>query len=355
MEYIVYHTINIVNLKHYIGVHKTENASIFDGYLGCGVRANSPSSYMNPSTPFQSAVKRYGPGSFKRTILKRFDNLEDALDLERWLVCPEFVKRKDTYNAVLGGNYSSYNFPIYQFDTQGNLLKEWFNTQEAADFYSISSTAILNSIKFQGSCVGYFWNTENVINIKDRSLYVGSICYKYDSDGNYIEMYNSMLEASRANNTLIQSIQRSVKGGYCVEGFYYSTELFEEFIKIPKVSIKNKNIFIYDLQGKFITTLKNGKEIQNFFNINSTSCVTTAIRTGRQYKDYQIKLEFSESIDPVEDKRNKSKRVGQFSETGDIIREFDSITQACEVFGTAVQKVLRGQQQKTKGFIFKYI
>ena len=167
-----------------------------------------------------------------------------------------------------------------------------------------------------------------------------------------------MLEASRANDVCIQSIQRGIKGGYCVKDFYYSTQLFEEFEKIPKITIKNRDIYIYDLQGNFITSLRNErgkKRIEEFFNISSTSSITTAIRTGRQYRDYQIKLEYTESISPAEDKRNKSKRVGQYSLTGDLIKEFDSITLACEEFGTAVQKVLRGQQQQTRGFIFKYL
>ena len=74
-EYIVYMTINLVNNKIYIGVHKTENPNIFDGYIGCNVKINSPSTYMNPSTPFQYAVKKYGIKSFKREILFIYDNM----------------------------------------------------------------------------------------------------------------------------------------------------------------------------------------------------------------------------------------------------------------------------------------
>lgn len=42
MKYIVYLTKNLKSKingtnKIYIGVHKTENPEIFDGYIGCGV------------------------------------------------------------------------------------------------------------------------------------------------------------------------------------------------------------------------------------------------------------------------------------------------------------------------------
>ena len=57
MKYIVYLTknklekVNGIN-RIYIGVHATENPAIFDGYIGCGVYINQPSTYINPKTPF---------------------------------------------------------------------------------------------------------------------------------------------------------------------------------------------------------------------------------------------------------------------------------------------------------------
>lgn len=79
MKYIVYLTTNInssingIN-RIYIGVHQTENPEIFDGYIGCGVYVNQPSTYMYPKTPFQYAVKKYGTNSFKREILFIFES-----------------------------------------------------------------------------------------------------------------------------------------------------------------------------------------------------------------------------------------------------------------------------------------
>ncbi len=221
-------------------------------------------------------------------------------------------------------------------------------------FYNVSDTAIHNANRFKGSCKNYFWSTDLEINIKEYSNYVGQICYKYNSDGKYVETYNSFVEAANDNDDFLQSIQRSVKGGYKSKGFYYSTELHDFFNGLPKISLKNKSIYIYDLNGNFIITLNSGNEICNYFNIKSTSPITTAIRTGRQYKNYQISLEFKDKLPELIDKRNIKKIVQQFTLTGELIEEFESITKACEKFGTGVQKVLRGQQQQCKNFIFKY-
>jgi hypothetical protein len=352
--YIVYQTTNIKNNKIYIGVHKT-NVETFDGYIGCGIRLNNPSSYMNPTTPLQYAVKKYGTSNFKRVTLASYDLLEDAFNLEKTLVNKEFIIRQDTYNAKLGGfGGSSYSRKINQFSLNGVLLKEWASILEAADFYSISDTAIHNAIKFKGSSKQFFWSDDSKINITEFSNYVGQTCYKYNELGKYIDTYNSLAEAAKINNDSLQSIQRSVKGGYKSKGFYYSTELHEIFTGFPKLSLKNKSIYVYNLDGNFIITLNSKDEICNFFSVKSTSSITTAIRTNRQYRNYQISLEYKDKLDPLIDKRNTRKIIQQFNLTGDLIEEFESITKACDKFGTGVQKVLRGQQQQCKGFIFKY-
>ena len=72
MKYIVYQTVNKVNNKIYIGVHGTETDD-FDGYIGNGVSIYRPSTYMNPKTPFQFAVKKYGIKNFVRTTIKKFN------------------------------------------------------------------------------------------------------------------------------------------------------------------------------------------------------------------------------------------------------------------------------------------
>jgi phage regulator Rha-like protein len=125
MKYIVYLTTNIENNKIYVGVHKTENPEEFDGYLGCRVYTTKPSTYNKSKTPFQFAVNKYGAKAFKRSLIKIFDTLEEALFLEAEIVNEQFIKRGDTYNVALGGGLIPLtNKKVYQYSLSGDFVAE---------------------------------------------------------------------------------------------------------------------------------------------------------------------------------------------------------------------------------------
>lgn len=86
---IVYKTTNLINNKIYIGVHSTDNLD--DGYIGSG-------------RYFLKAVNKHGYSNFKKEIIQDFKFLTDALNLEKYIVNEDFIKREDNYNLALGGN-----------------------------------------------------------------------------------------------------------------------------------------------------------------------------------------------------------------------------------------------------------
>lgn len=143
MKYIVYQTVNKVNNKIYIGVHGTTNPDEFDGYIGNGVSIYRPTTYMNPKTPFQYAVKKYGIKSFIRTTLKIFDNEEDAYKMEEELVNDDFLKREDVYNLVKGGRIEVINAipkkKIYMYNLDGEFEMEFDGVNEAGRYLNPSS------------------------------------------------------------------------------------------------------------------------------------------------------------------------------------------------------------------------
>jgi hypothetical protein len=94
--YIIYKTTNLVNQKIYIGVHKQKFKKllfpiIFDGYFGSG-KALKP------------ALKKYYKENFIRETLFVFYTRDEAYVKEKEIVNKEFIKRKDTYNLVVGGH-----------------------------------------------------------------------------------------------------------------------------------------------------------------------------------------------------------------------------------------------------------
>lgn len=179
--------------------------------------------------------------------------------------------------------------------------------------------------------------------------------HKYDGEtGKYIESYSSMPLAAKDNNVLIQQIQNAVKGGYIASGFYYSKDLYEFYTGKNKISIKNKTLYVYNLNGDFVTELNGSAEICKFLNAKFINSVTNAMRMNRPYRGYQLSLEKLDKMNPNIDKRNIKKPILQYSLIGEFIKEFSSISEAEMIYGSGVRRVLKGQQKHCHNFIFKY-
>ena len=91
MYHIVYLTTNTLNGKIYIGVHSTEDLD--DGYLGSG-------------HGIMRALKKHGRHNFVRQILHHCLTDVEAYTIEESIVDADFIKRRDTYNHVTGGQAS---------------------------------------------------------------------------------------------------------------------------------------------------------------------------------------------------------------------------------------------------------
>lgn len=114
--YTVYRTINLINNKEYIGIHRTENPN--DLYLGSG-------------ETLKKAIRQYGKENFKKEILFIFDNPEEMIAKEAELVNEEYVKRENTYNLVSGGiSKAYYSEETRRKISQSNIGKTVIITEE---------------------------------------------------------------------------------------------------------------------------------------------------------------------------------------------------------------------------------
>ncbi len=201
MKYIVYLTKNLINSHIYIGVHGTENPEIWDYYLGDGCFANKPSSYNHCKLPFAAAVHKYGPNNFRRTTLKVFDNIKEALYLESILVDEKFIKRRDTYNITLGGGIPPIlNKNVFQYDLNGNFIKEWFSIVKATEELKLYNGAIRNAVLNKCSCGGFYFTFNKVdkLDISDyRETKYKSHVLVYNQDRMLLNEFQSIADAAR--------------------------------------------------------------------------------------------------------------------------------------------------------------
>lgn len=359
MKYIVYCTTNIVNNKIYVGVHETENPDIFDGYLGNGVYANRPGTYMKPKYAFHFAVKKYGPKNFKRAIMFIYNTLDEALHKEGEIVTPEFVKLDTNYNMIPGGGQFRTGDPIYQFDKDGNLVKSWKNLKEVSEFFNCNETTFRNALHFKENYFGYFWSREKTIELNNFSKGDSKkTVYKYLPNGKLIETYESLLAASKANNTTPSALTTAIQGQSLYrKEYYYSYQLYDVFIPKPKVTVRNKTFYLYDLEGNYIREFANCNELKEFMGVKSNSSISDVInRRNGLYKDWQITTEYVEKL-PSTINKSKSKKVNVYDKEGNFIKTCESVAKAAKEFNvksSGINRVLRGLACTTGGYIFKF-
>ena len=191
-----------------------------------------------PRTPFQYAVKKYGVKAFVRTTLKIFDSRQDALDLERWLVDEEFVKRTDTYNIILGGGNKDLiptnSRIVYVYDRYGKFIREFPTATSAAQFiYNNKQNASLISkaaksgtfckeyqvsyikVPYMKDYISYkrkvFNKMCNIINSKYKDNKILHIVNpvkiaQYTIDGKLIKIWESMAACKKAGFTNVQGV-----------------------------------------------------------------------------------------------------------------------------------------------------
>lgn len=357
-KYIVYQTINTVNNKIYIGVHKTKDISKFDGYLGNGVNVNWPSTYMKPKYPFQCAVKKYGTSAFRRSTLYVYSNEDSAYGKERELVNLDFVLREDTYNCILGGNLRPlfyYRHKVYQFDEQGNLVKEWEDVYEVADFLETWKQSVYNAIIKKTKLYGFYWSYDSEIDLKEyTNPSPAQRVYKYTAKGKCVAVYESIYQAAKENCYAIASLYSRIKEGALTKGYYYSLELYDEYTPKPRVELKNKVIYVYDLNGNYEASVP-FKEIHAYLGVSSSKKLSTVIKTKSVIKEKQLRLEKLNKIEPYI-KRNNKKAVLVYKLDGTFVGEYESVNKACtelNLDSSCVHRVLRGVSKGTKGYTLK--
>lgn len=357
MKYIVYLTTNLVNKFIYIGVHKTETPDKWDHYLGCGCYDDVPKSYNCRETAFQCAVAKYGPKNFFRKTLKVYDTLKEALALESKIVTLSFIERTDVYNQTVGGGYPpSAEKQIYQYDLEGNFIKEWESIKTITNYFKVNKDRIRMVIDDKRSFMTSYWSEECFLKL-DISEYRpssrGSI-RQYTTKGVFLKSFKNTTEASKALDIERSKITNAIYGKYATEGYWFlkEDETIESYLN---GSIKiEPPIYMYDITGAFIKKFKNISEVKHTYSYNKND-LKRAVKNNNLFNNYYWSFDKYDNIllENPEIESKKPRKVYQYTLEGDFIKEWNSISECRKQFPSVLQVCL-GKRNHCKKFKFSF-
>lgn len=347
MKYIVYQTVNKENGKLYIGVHKTENPEIFDGYIGNGIYVGY--TLQNPKTVYQHALKKYGYKNFIRTNIKVFDTLEEALELESQLVTAEFVKQDNNYNTSIGGGYCVIYKTIYQFNNKQELIKTWEGNYEISEYYGISRNqiqyAIHNKKILKDSYFSYLENPDFL----EYSKYKNNNLYQYSLNGDLINVFENTKVCSEQLQLSFKSLETSISEKKKYKNYYWThnPDNIYTIIKLNKLyNLQNNSVQQFDIDGNFIQEYNSISEAAKILNYKYNT-LKSAVRLG-SLVDGRYYFKSTKIV-------SKSTKIGQYDfTTGELIKIWDTIAQCAKIHPKA-REVVKGQRNQTHGYTFKYI
>jgi hypothetical protein len=356
-KYIVYLTINKVNNFIYVGVHKTEDPNKFDTYLGCGVYSNSPKSYNCRETAFQCAVAKYGPKNFRRKTLRIFDSLKPALQLEEKIVTQQFIERPDVYNQTVGGGYPpSSNKEIYQYDLEGNFIKEWKSIKSITDYYKVNKDRVRMVINDKRSFEASYWSEEcfNHLDVTEyRPSSRGSI-RQYTTDGVFLKSFRNTTEAAKQLDIERNQITNAICDKYATNGYWFlkEGETIESYLD---GSIKNEpKVYLYSTSGEFIKEFDNISAVKKEYKYNKND-LKRAIKNNALFNDYYWSYNkyINILLENPELEQRSPRKVYQYTMEDEFVREWDSIT-SCKKHFPSVLQVCLGKRNHCKKFKFSF-
>lgn len=358
VKYIVYITVNTVNGKFYIGVHRTETPLIFDGYIGCGAFIDKPSSYNKGKVPLHKAILKYGTKSFIRNTLAVFDSLEEALKLEALLVNEDFIKRPNTYNATVGGGAPPMlNREVYQYTIKGELVKVWESETDILKYYD-SKVSITTIIKNKRSFAGYLWSFSNSINVEEYKLECNrGFISQYNLDGLLLEQFKNTTIAAQKLDMKREEITRAVFEKRPTGGYYFLksdvdiVDVLNHKVENPKL----KPVYRYLKSGEYDTYFKTTSEaVRNTIGAH-TSSIRNAVINGNLCGGYRwsyIKdTNYFNIENPKED--TPTRKIAQYTKNGDLIKIWESAKECKKQFRYCL-RVCNGTLKSTQNYIFKY-
>lgn len=262
------------------------------------------------NTHLQNAYNKYK--HFNSEIIEVFESISDE----------ELRKREDYWKKKIG--YYNIQDPvthfglkkIYQFDLNGNLIKEYESASKAAEELGVSYNNIIHAAqeneKDTRTAAGFFWRyTPEITITPDKRR---TPIYVYDIEGNFLKEYEGVKACVKdlfPDKSSIGSII-NVCNGICasVHGYRFSKEKVDKLDNSKLLSItKNYPVIQVSLDGKYkIKVWNTAKEAADHVGVKSCA-ITQACAKNKICKGYRwmrLGTKSSELLETLEDTEAKT-------------------------------------------------
>lgn len=127
-------------------------------------------------------------GVLQRAIIEKNKCNEKYFSLDFYETFPI----KETINK-----YEHRNKPVYQYDLDGNFIKEWKNTSEVVNELGSVFKYISRSISLRRTCGGYQWTWTKEARLAKARINVPKKVGQYDLDGNLVKIWDSVRDCRK--------------------------------------------------------------------------------------------------------------------------------------------------------------
>jgi len=184
--------------------------------------------------------------------------------------------------------------------------------------------------------------------------------YQYDLDGNFIREFNSVAECCEIVGTSHITIKHSllkkykpIHSKFLFTNVYY-IKLPENYFK-KNYHSNSKKVYQYDLDGNFIKEWDSATDVATHFKVNP-SLISSCCNKNSATKSscgFQWSFNKFDKLKPY--KNDKSKKILQFSLNGKFIKEWNSKLEAMKFYNNqGIRSCVEGRTKQSAGFIWKY-
>lgn len=257
-------------------------------------------------------------------------------------------------NNILLNRRASNIKKVYQYDLEGNFLREWDAASDAAAYYECEVSALCACCNGRAiTCCGFQWSyqkEEKTIPIKN---WRGNVIIQYDRNMNPVMAWNSFSAIQRELHIEHLVIKRASETASLYKDSYWvvNPEWIEDFKNLPikdnpalkckkwenNNPVSSKKVYQYDMQGNYLGEYPSVSEAGRCLNVDSKGIGLCANDGYTHYKSaYGFRWSYVKQDKLSQYVNNSSKAVNKQVIVFDVLtgeeKQFESVAEAVRFY-----------------------